>query len=357
MHPYLRRRAGQEAVDYPDERIRGGAGKDAGGADLPGTGDAARRRGGRVHAGRGRSAAAGHGGLAAPRRHGSLSPEARQRHARQRLLGTSSPTASFARSRASANTAFPNRTPPRSPCWSTSPPGSSIYYPAAFAAALLNSQPMGFYAPAQLVADARKHGVASAAVDVNFSQWDCTLEETTVGSCPLSVASCQNRQLATDNGQLGVAAKHYALRLGFRLIGGFSRRHADQVIAQRGTTKFTSFEDFAVRTNLHRSVLVRLAQASAFESMELKRRQALWLAMTASEPMPLFDSMEEEVPVTLPAMSQLQEVLADYRAKGMTLREHPVHFLRPFSISSAAPGPAISVHSQPIARSRWPAWC
>jgi error-prone DNA polymerase len=177
------------------------------------------------------------------------------------------------------------------------------YYPEVFAVALLNSQPMGFYAPAQIIADARAHGVSVRPVDVNFSFWDCTLEP-------------------------GEGPKR-AVRLGFRMIGGLPSRVGETVVRQRATRPYVSFGDFVKRTGLRSSPMQKLAHADAFGSLGLTRRAALWSILPDDKPMPLFDSIEaEEVSVELPTMTPLREVLTDYITTGLTLREHPISFLR-----------------------------
>ncbi|MCI0642273.1 MAG: hypothetical protein L0Y70_24620, partial [Gemmataceae bacterium] len=219
------------------------------------------------------------------------------------------------------------------------------YYPAAFAAALINSQPMGFYAPAQLVADAQKHGVKALPVDVNFSAWDCTLEAS-----GLQIADC-GLQIEKPNAN---PQSQRALRLGLRLVRGLSQAHAEQIVAARGDGAFSSFEDFAQRTGLRSAVLKKLAQAGAFQSLGLTRRLALWRSLPERETMPLFDGVGppvayapgspsprvvplpdgrgsdgfEEAQVSLPEMTPLQEVVADYGTAGLSLRDHPVRFLR-----------------------------
>jgi error-prone DNA polymerase len=175
------------------------------------------------------------------------------------------------------------------------------YYPAAFAAALLNSQPMGFYAPAQLVADARKHGVEVRPVDVNFSHPDCTLE-----------------------------APGPALRLGFRMVSGLGRGVADAIVRSRSGGPFASFDDFARRTGLGNAALKKLSGADAFGSLRLGRRAALWKSLPSREPVPLFDDVDmDEPPAALPPAAPLQEVVADYGSTGLSLRQHPIAFLRP----------------------------
>ncbi|MAG92889.1 MAG: error-prone DNA polymerase, partial [Planctomycetaceae bacterium] len=176
------------------------------------------------------------------------------------------------------------------------------YHPAAFAAALLNSQPMGFYAPAQLVADARKHDVEVLPIDVNASDWDYTLEPR---------------------------GDRLALRLGMRQVKGLSHAHVARILAARGEGSFTSLDDLAARTQLGNSVLTRLARADLFGSITLNRRDATWDALPPREQHPLFDDSPEAEPTApLPEMSALSEVIADYRTAGLSLRAHPVSFLR-----------------------------
>jgi error-prone DNA polymerase len=178
------------------------------------------------------------------------------------------------------------------------------YYPAAFCAALLNSQPMGFYAPAQLVADARKHGVEARAVDVNFSTWDCTLEKR-------------------DDGSL-------ALRLGFRLVRGIARNHVDRLVEARGDRSFQSFSEFVLRTGLRAVALKKLSQADAFGSLQLDRSGSLWRSLPERGPLTLFDAFDQEDRVVkLPEWTEFEQVLADYGTAGLTLRNHPISFLRP----------------------------
>lgn len=194
------------------------------------------------------------------------------------------------------------------------------YYPAAFAAALLNSQPMGFYLPAQLVADARKHGVEVRPVDVNFSRWDCTLEP---GLRFAPEFTFRARGVAD-------AKRKPALRLGFRMVRGLGEKPGKLIVQARGDKPFESVDDLAQRTGLGNAILKKLAQADAFRSLPLERRAALWQALPPREPLPLFaEPAAEPVPAELPVMAPLQEVLADYGAAGLTLRQHPISFLRP----------------------------
>ena len=175
-------------------------------------------------------------------------------------------------------------------------------YPAAFTAALLNSQPMGFYSPSQLVGDVRKHGVTVLPVDVCNSNWDCTLE-------PM------------PNGQ-------FALRLGFRMIKGMSNTSVAQLSASRTTQMFQSFEDFRHRTRLSSSVLTKLSEADAFRSLKMNRRQALWNSLPNQKEQPLYDGQETDTAVHLPAMPPHEQVLADYKTVGLSLKGHPLKTYR-----------------------------
>ncbi len=173
------------------------------------------------------------------------------------------------------------------------------YYPAAFTAAILNSLPMGFYAPAQLVRDAQEHGVEVRPVDVNHSEWDCTLEKP-------------------------------ALRLGFRLIRGLLETAARSLVETRQLRPFRSVADFSRRTRLGRSILLRLAGADAFHSLGLSRREAQWHVLSTGEELPLFEQVDvdQETTPSLAEMSLDQHVVADYHSVGLSLKAHPVSLVR-----------------------------
>jgi error-prone DNA polymerase len=216
-------------------------------------------------------------------------------------------------------------------------------YPEVFCAAILNSQPMGFYQPAQLVRDARAHGVEIRAADVNFSDWDCTLE-------------------TADGGKR-------AVRLGFRLVHGLSEDELKKLVAARGNG-FSSIERLAAIAGVSRFTIERLAEADAFRSLGLDRRAALWAARrldvigirTARRPiltpppqggkeqtesaaaslkstptrdgaLPLLqphlsDELFPEETVVLPDMALCEHVVEDYVATGLSLKAHPVRFFR-----------------------------
>jgi error-prone DNA polymerase len=224
-------------------------------------------------------------------------------------------------------------------------------YPDVFCAAILNSQPMGFYQPAQLVRDARQHNVEIRAVDVNFSDWDCTLEQSTDES--------------------------HAVRLGFRLIYGLREEEMEKLVAARGNG-YSSIERLAAVAGISRATIERLAEADAFRSLDLDRRAALWaarrldrigIASTVPKPhaeeaaqrpskdepedtalrgpalsrrapqgderdaLPLLkrhmsDELFPEPTIALPAMPLSEHVVEDYVATGLSLKEHPVRFFR-----------------------------
>ncbi|MCZ6849076.1 MAG: error-prone DNA polymerase [Alphaproteobacteria bacterium] len=200
------------------------------------------------------------------------------------------------------------------------------HYPDVFAAALLNSQPMGFYAPAQIVRDAREHGVTIRPVDVNESDWDTTLEP---GLEP---------GLEADLEQGG--GETHALRLGLRQIKGLGEAHGDAVTKARAMDgPFFDISDMAARTGLGRGVLTRLARADAFGSLGLTRREASWAIRgleLKAQPLPLFAAAGNGGPPMSgpepdPALADLapgEAVVEDYRTLHLSLRAHPVALLR-----------------------------
>ncbi|HEY0234244.1 MAG TPA: OB-fold nucleic acid binding domain-containing protein, partial [Afipia sp.] len=209
------------------------------------------------------------------------------------------------------------------------------YHPDAFACGLLNSQPMGFYAPAQIVSDARKNDVTVREIDVSFSFGQNTLEEQT--------------------------GKYCAMRLGFRQIDGFEVYDFDEerldaskppelrdrkkpredywdqrIVTAREKKPFNSLEDFARETGLPKRALILLADADAFRSLGLDRREALWIVRRLPDdvPLPLFESaaareLPDEGGLPLPGMPMPEQVVADYQTIRLSLKGHPVQFLRP----------------------------
>ncbi len=189
------------------------------------------------------------------------------------------------------------------------------HHPDVFCAALLNAQPMGFYAPAQIVRDARDHGVDVRPVCVNASRWDCTLEPT----------SGEDR---------------FAVRLGLRMVRGLANADAAAIVTARADQPYASVDDLWRRAGVPAAALVQLAEADAFRpSLKLARREALWaIKALRDEPLPLFAAASSreaktvsefhEPAVALRPMTAGGEVVEDYGHVGLTLRNHPVSFLR-----------------------------
>ena len=193
------------------------------------------------------------------------------------------------------------------------------YHPAAFCCALLNSQPMGFYAPAQIVRDAREHGVEVRAVEVNRSDWDCTLESAVDSPASLRTA---------DKRTWGIGGP--AVRLGFRMIKGLQAAHAQQLVERRGQHgPFRSIDDFHVATELPVSAVAKLSEADAFASLPRSRRVALWETLALPEERgPLAIPPAENAAPALPLMTVGQEIHADYGTTGLSLKGHPVQLIR-----------------------------
>ncbi len=210
-------------------------------------------------------------------------------------------------------------------------------YPDVFAAALLNSQPMGFYAPAQIVRDAQEHGVEVRAVDVNFSDWDNALEERTSLSLEFtSPLEGEQPDVHPRHAEMkdDIRATH-AVRLGLRQISGFAEDDA-RAIERARAAGFDSIRDLWLRTKLSPAVLEQLAQADAFRSLGLDRRKALWAVRALrrtgdKDDLPLFarvQTPELEPDVALPPMRLGEHVVADYRHLHLSLKAHPASFLR-----------------------------
>jgi error-prone DNA polymerase len=184
-------------------------------------------------------------------------------------------------------------------CW------LKCHYPDVFTAALLNSQPMGFYQPAQIVIDAEKHGVVMRPVDINHSMWDNTLEKKD--------------------------GKYCALRLGFRQVKGLKEEDMGTLVAQRNTG-YTSISQLS-NVGMPQAAIEKLTDADAFRSLNLDRREALWEVPALSDkPIGLFagqpSESTKEAQITLPFMTQAEHVVQDYAATGLSLKAHPVSFVR-----------------------------
>ncbi len=183
------------------------------------------------------------------------------------------------------------------------------HYPEAFCCAMLNSQPLGFYAPAQLIQDAVRHGVEVIAPDVNASQWDCTL---------------------------GASETKPPIRLGLRMIRGLHSLDAEKIVdARRGASAFVDQTDLVRRAGLTQATLSILADAGSLESLSGDRRAAYWQSLAQERKqiaMPLFDASDmdhdEGIPGSLTRMTPLEEVYTDYEMTGVSLKGHPIGFYR-----------------------------
>ena len=187
------------------------------------------------------------------------------------------------------------------------------HHPDVFCAALLNAQPMGFYAPQQIVTDARKHGVEVRPIDVNHSRWDCSLEPT--------------------------GGRYLAVRMGLRYAKELRNEDGAAIILARGDEPYDSVEEIQRRAGVSGRALDRIGHAGGFGSLQLSRRGGLWeVKGLGAEALPLFAAADEragklrpeaiEPEVALAGMSDGEEVVEDYRAVGLSLRAHPLAFLR-----------------------------
>ena len=302
VHPYLRRRSGQEPVSYPSEEVRAvlertlgvpifqeqvmqlaivAAGFSAGEADQ------LRRA------------------MAAWRRKGGLGPFEQRLVEGMRRRGYAEEFAQriFNQILGFGEYGFPE---------SHSASFALLVYvsawlkrhePAAFLCALINSQPMGFYAPSQLVQDAQRHGVEVRAVDAMASDWDCTLEAGEAGA-PVA-------------------------RLGLRLVAGLSAAGGERLVAARRARPFENVDDLARRARLDRGDLAALARAGALAGLAGHRHRAAWSVAGVEAPLPLLKeaSIREGVPL-LRAPTEGRDIVADYRSTGLTLGRHPLALLR-----------------------------
>ncbi|MES3008921.1 MAG: error-prone DNA polymerase [Pseudomonadota bacterium] len=199
------------------------------------------------------------------------------------------------------------------------------HHPAAFCCALLNSQPMGFYAPSQLVQDAQRHGVVVLPVDVNHSAVDCTLEQ--VQDSAQEGGSALSRQLGLQ----------LVLRLGLSMVKGLSAEGAQRVCEARQQGAFRSVQSLVERTGIQRADRESLAAADALRALASDRHRAFWDVAGYEEKLPLLgaagQALEEEfvppdVDILLPKPSEAQNIVADYNSTALTLRRHPLALLR-----------------------------
>jgi error-prone DNA polymerase len=317
VHPYLRRRTGQEPVTYPDEKVRAVLSKTLG---VPLFQEQAMRLA---------MVAAGFSGDQADqlrRAIGSKRSQAKILEFGRRLI-TGMVERGYPREFAErvfqqiqgfSSYGFPESHAASFAHLVYASAWLKRHYPAAFAAALLNSQPMGFYAPAQIVRDAQSHGVAVLPIDVNFSGWDCRLQPQAGGKL--------------------------AVRLGMRLTKGLSQKDADAIAAAVAAGgRFGTIEGLWRASGVRVAALRQLAAADAFGSMGADRQQALWqIQALGDEAMPLLELAADQQPRVLeenscpggqrpdrlPPIPQIRKVVQDYTATGLSLRQHPLSFLR-----------------------------
>ena len=298
VHPYLRRRQGLESVDYPSEEVRGVLARTLGvpifqeqvikltqvaAGFTPGEADQIRRS------------------MAAWRRRGGMDVWERKLKAGMKSRGYSDGFAEriFRQIQGFGDYGFPESHAASFALLVYVSAWIKCHHPAVFACALLNSQPMGFYAPAQLVRDAREHGVDVRPVDVQCSHWDCRLEGE-------------------------------ALRLGLRMVKGLSRSGARRLVKVREAGVFANVAQLARRAALHASDLKALAAADALASLERDRHRANWAVAGVEGGLPLLAeaSPAEEQP-SLPLPDEGAQILADHAHLGLSLRRHPLALLRP----------------------------
>jgi error-prone DNA polymerase len=351
VHPYLRRRTGKEKIDYPSDELKAILGRtlgvplfqeqamkiaiDAGGF-TPGEADQLRRA------------------MATFRRNGTI--ELYEKRMIEGMVGNNY-SEEFARRCFNQIKGFGDYGFPESHAASFAllvyaSSWFKAFYPDVFCAAILNSQPMGFYQPAQLVRDARDHGVEIREVDINRSIWDCTLEEADLDPDRIHPRHAEMREtILTKN----------AVRLGFRQIRGLSEDRMDAFVGRRGDG-YSTVRDVWLRSGLDVDEIEKLAEADAFRSIGLGRRKALWAVKAldrkaAAEFLPLFDrpdlALRDHEPETvLPAMPPGEHVIHDYRMLGLSLKAHPVSFLRE-RLDAAGITPGARLPSVPDGRRIW----
>jgi len=302
VHPYLRRRAGTEPIDYPNEAVRKVLERTCGvpifqeqvmqlavvaAGFTPGEADQLRRA------------------MAAWRRKGGLEPFHKKLMAGMRKNGIPAEFAEriYRQILGFGEYGFPESHSVSFALLAYVSAWLKRHEPAAFLAALLNSQPMGFYTPSQLVQDARRHGVEARPVDALASEWDCTLETG--------------------------ADANSAVRLGFLLVQGLSQPGAERIVAARRDRLFDSVEDLARRAELNRHDLKCLAAAGALEALSGHRRHAYWqVAGIETGAHILRDAPVAETPAILAPPTEGENLVADYASTGLTLGRHPLALLR-----------------------------
>ncbi|MCB1923245.1 MAG: error-prone DNA polymerase [Gammaproteobacteria bacterium] len=349
VHPYLRRRQGSEAVDYPSDAVRGVLERTLGvpifqeqviklamvaAGFTPGEADQLRRA------------------MAAWKRRGGLEPYQKKLMDGMQARGYRREFAErvYRQILGFGDYGFPESHAASFALLVYVSSWLKHYHPAAFCAALINSQPMGFYAPAQLVRDAREHAVEVRPADVNHSAWGCSLEASAACAEPITAvaAACAGSPGGTSvsgraapvgqGAAVSPPAAHAAssssvaspaLRLGLCLIRGLSQAGAERIVAQRARAAFSDVQDLARRAQLKRPDLKALAAADALRGLAGHRHLAAWHVAGVEEALPLaaLDRFSEQLPLLAPP-SAGQAVLADYAQTGLTLHAHPLALIR-----------------------------
>ncbi len=302
VHPYLRRRNGEEAVDYPSDAVKGVLQRTLGvpifqeqvmqlavvaAGFTPGEADQLRRA------------------MAAWKRRGGLGGFEEKLISGMRERGYKEEFARqiFRQIEGFGEYGFPESHSASFALLVYVSSWLKCHEPAAFTCALLNSQPMGFYSASQLVQDVRRHGVQVRPVDINQSLWDCSLE-------------------ADDEGKA-------SLRLGFRMIKGLSEAAGQRIVAERRSGDYEQPQQLLERAGLDQRELGVLASSGALQTVAGDRHRARWAVSGIEKPMPLFPSMDRyEATPLLRKPTEGQNIVADYQGTGLTLERHPVCLLR-----------------------------
>jgi len=363
VHPYLRRRQGLEPVHFPSKALEGVLGRTLGvplfqeqamqiaivGAGFsPGKADQLRRA------------------MAAWRRTGKIAQFGEDFIGGMLANGYAEEfaKASFAQIQGFAEYGFPESHAASFALLVYASSWLKCHYPDVFACALLNSQPMGFYAPSQIVRDAVEHGVEVRSADVNLSDLECLLEA--------DGHSVREHIWPKHAGMVQDIQTTRAIRLGLGMVDGLAENDINRIVARRGQG-YSSVRDLWLRTGVPIASLEKLARADAFASLGLNRREALWavkglVGTHGAETLPLFaasglpDAAPAEEPAGLPLMSPGEEVIHDYSSLTLSLKGHPVQFLRPLleargttracNLGRVTPGHRIEVAGLVLVRQR-----
>jgi error-prone DNA polymerase len=328
VHPYLRRRQGQEEVSYPSEEVRAVLQRTLGvplfqeqviklamvaAGFTPGEADHLRRS------------------MAAWRRNGHIAQFRQKLLDGMRARGYEDDFAErvYQQILGFGEYGFPESHSASFALITYVSAWLKCHEPAALTCALINSQPMGFYAPSQLVQDVRRHGVEVLPVDVTVSAWDCTLEEAAASSSrpdPNTATMRPSRDAAGSPDRRGPLA----IRLGLRMVKGLSQDAAVRLVEARARSPFADLTDLARRTGLSRRDINALAAADALAALAGNRRQTRWQALGMERPLPLLAEtrIAEATPLLRPP-GEGENIVADYGSTGLSLRRHPLALLRP----------------------------